>query len=42
MYVISHSINAAHPVCKQRDACCDDLGVYLKLGLDMSQVILQA
>jgi len=33
---------AAHPVCKQRDACCDNLDVYLKLGFDMSQLILQA
>ncbi len=42
MYVTSHSTKAAHPVCKQRDACYDDLDVYLKLGFDIRQLILQA
>lgn len=39
MCVTSHSIKAAQAVCTQRDACAD---MYLKLGLDMSQLILQA
>jgi hypothetical protein len=42
MYVTNYSIKAARPVCKQSDACCDDLDMYLKLGFDISQLILQA